>query len=199
SKRSALYKAILLGHEDVARRLVVAGADVNFEDPVRKRPVLCGATRVGYEQLVTDMLLSGANPSCRDNSDYGGSPLHIAAAKGLDRIVSTLLLRGADKEALDCDGQTPLIWASYAGRMSVVKTLVAAGADTSIRDKNGKSALHRAAEEGYGHVIEALAEHGVDMNACDDEGVTALHTAAVHDHAGAVDTLIKAGADVEFK
>ncbi|CAN0292760.1 unnamed protein product, partial [Ectocarpus fasciculatus] len=173
--------------------------DVNFEDPVHKRPVLCQATWVGYEQLVTDMLLSGANPSCRDNSEYGGSPLHIAASRGLDRIVSTLLLGGADKEALDCDGQTPLIWASYEGRLSMIKTLVAAGADTSIRDKNGKSALDSAAEEGYGDVIEALAEHGADVNACSDDGFTALHTAAVRDHAGAVDTLMKAGADVELK
>ncbi|CAN0239114.1 unnamed protein product, partial [Ectocarpus fasciculatus] len=179
--------------------LVVAGADVNFEDPVRKRPVLYEATLLGYEQLVTDMLLSGASPSCRDNSIFGASPLHIAAARGLNRIVSTLLLGGADKDALTCGGQTPLVLAAHGSRLSVVKTLLAAGADTSIRDNDGASALDSAAGEVYSDVIEALAEHGADMSACDDNGFTALHAAAARDHAGAVDTLIKAGADVEFK
>ncbi|CAM9788969.1 unnamed protein product, partial [Ectocarpus sp. 4 AP-2014] len=98
SKRSALYTATMLGHEDVARRLVIAGADVNFEDSVHKRTVLAEATQAGHEQLVADMLLSGANPSCRDSRGF--CPLHIAACGGFNRIGSTLLLRGADKDAL---------------------------------------------------------------------------------------------------
>ncbi|CAM9196446.1 unnamed protein product, partial [Ectocarpus sp. 8 AP-2014] len=76
SKRSALYTAVMFGHEDVARRLVTAGADVNFKEPGRKRTVLAEATRAGYEQLVGDMLLSGANPNCTDRYE---PPLHIAA------------------------------------------------------------------------------------------------------------------------
>lgn len=34
SKRSALYTATIHGHEAVARRLVLAGADVGFQDPL---------------------------------------------------------------------------------------------------------------------------------------------------------------------
>ncbi|CAB1105080.1 unnamed protein product [Ectocarpus sp. CCAP 1310/34] len=55
SKTSALCTPVRFGHEDVARRLVTAGADVNFVDPMRKSPAFAQATRAGYEQLVGDI------------------------------------------------------------------------------------------------------------------------------------------------
>lgn len=65
---------------------------MNFRDPVRQRSVVHEAARGGHEQLVTDLLIAGANPNCRDG-EYGVSPLHDAAVGGLDGIASTLLLR----------------------------------------------------------------------------------------------------------
>ena len=196
SKRSALYTATMLGHESIARLLMVAGADVNFQDPIDKRPILLEAFRGEHAQLATELLIGGANPNCRDGDD-GASPLHVAAVEGLDGIASTLLFKGADKNAVDHDGQTPLGWASCEGRLSIVKTLLAHGADASIRSKDNLSALDHAASFGHCCIIEAIAEHGEDVNARDCDGFTALHAAAQHDHADAVNALIKAGAEIE--
>lgn len=45
SKTSALYLATAIGHEGAARRLVLAGADVHFRDPIDNRDVLAQASR----------------------------------------------------------------------------------------------------------------------------------------------------------
>lgn len=92
SGRSAMCTATWLGHEAVARRLVLAGADANFHDPVRESSALKADTRGGNEQLVTELLIGGADPNCCDGDD-GKCPLHVAAIKGFDGIVSTLLLK----------------------------------------------------------------------------------------------------------
>lgn len=143
SESSALYTATVCGHEAVARRLVVAGADVNFQytlDDETTLSFLHEATHRGQEQLVTDLLIGGANPNWRDGED-GACPPHVASEKGFDGIVSTLLLRRADKDALDHKRETPLMCASSAGRLPVVKTLLTAGADVDARDTDHLSAL----------------------------------------------------------
>ena len=160
-KRSALYTATVLGHEAIARCLLVAGANVNFHDPVSQSSVLFEATRGGHRRLATELLIGGADPDCR--SRYG-NPLHVAAYNGLYGVVSTLLLRGADKDALDNDGGTPLMWASKQGHVSVVKILLARGADVRVRDTEQISALDRAAMSGYGDVVDVIAGHGTDVN-----------------------------------
>ncbi len=48
----------------------------------------------------------------RDVRTKGETPLHRAAAYGDADIVRALLDRGADKEARDAHGDTPLSWAS---------------------------------------------------------------------------------------
>lgn len=61
---SALYLATSLGHEDVAKRLVMAEeADVHFYHPTYERNILFAATEGGCEELANDLLLSGASPN----------------------------------------------------------------------------------------------------------------------------------------
>ncbi|CAM9559734.1 unnamed protein product, partial [Ectocarpus sp. 8 AP-2014] len=195
SKRSALYTATVCGHEDAARRLITAGADVNFEDPVHWNPVLHEAVRGGHTQLVNDLVLAGSD--CDSLDECGCLPLHLAAIRGLDRVVSTLLLREAYTDAIDNGGVTPLIYACGSGHLSVVNTLLTAGADITIRDVDRHSALDNAVCNGHVDVIGALLRHGADVNACDDVGCTPLHHAAQADQAGAIDALIQAGANIE--
>jgi hypothetical protein len=54
---------------------------------------------------------------------------------------------GANIDAADFQGSTPLIWASYTGRVSVVRALLAAGADTRLIDGAGNTAASCAGED----------------------------------------------------
>ena len=197
SGRSALYEATYFGHASVAKGLIAAGADVNFEDPVRKWSVLHEAVSGGHGRLVIELLIGGANLNTRDM--HGGTPLHVAADRrhgvgtrrvGSDtplresgRVVAILLQRGADKEAVNHVGMTPLIAASYEGNLRVVKTLLAVGADLNVRDNFGHSAFHAAACHGHVPVLQAILSRGADINGRDAGGSTALHLAAQNDQA----------------
>ena len=197
-KRSALYVATVCGHTHVARRLILAGADVRCEDLVDQCSILHEAASDGHEQLVNDLLIGGADPNA-DSREYG-TPLHQAADAGHAGITSALLLRGANKDALTEDGDTPLMWAAERGRLDVMETLVAAGADLNIRDKNNCSAVDQTALKGSIPVLKAILGYGADVNSRDHDGHSALHKVVARRHkAGVIDALVEAGADIELK
>ena len=97
-KRSAVHVATVCGHEEVARDLLLAGADVRLEDLVDRCSVvllLHEAADGGHEQLVKDLLIGGADPNSVDGRS-GWTPLHQNASAGHAGIISALLLRGAE-------------------------------------------------------------------------------------------------------
>ena len=59
----------------------------------------------------------------------GTTPLHLAAFVGDAGLLSLLLAAGAELEAQNCDGQTPLFEAAAAGHAEAVRRLVQAHAE----------------------------------------------------------------------
>ena len=103
-------------------------------------------------------LNAGVDPNARsevkdfDGTLYGGDTwLHLAAFSGHDEIIPILLAAGADPNARDILGQTPLhraIPSWYVGTphdteivAAIVMALLDAGADPNARDKYGRTAL----------------------------------------------------------
>lgn len=74
-RRSALYTATVCGHEAVARRLILAGADARFEDLLDRCSVLHEAAYGGHEQLVKELIEAGADPNLLEGR-YGSTALH---------------------------------------------------------------------------------------------------------------------------
>ena len=201
--RSALYTAVKGGHEAAARKLILAGADVNYEDPDDECPPLVAAVRGGCGTVVTDLLLAGASSPDDWEDDDCHSLLQIAAESGHTEVVSALL--GAD---MDVNGSTtpedgystPLMLASSNGHLLTVKTLLVAGADTGLRDgENDDAALDLAAKNGHTDVMQVFLRHGVHVDARCSSGYTALHNAASANQVGAVEVLLDAGADIHAK
>ena len=69
--------------------------------------------------------------------------LHIAATEGAVDIVKALIKGGANIEARDDVGATPLHNAAW-GETSIVKVLIEAGADVEARDNDGNTPLYLA-------------------------------------------------------
>jgi ankyrin repeat protein len=74
---------------------------------------------------------------------YQRSPVFLAvsATKNRAEMVSWLLALGAEVDATQQNGFTPLYWAALMGDATIVDILLRHDADVNIRSKNGQSAL----------------------------------------------------------
>jgi ankyrin repeat protein len=77
-----------------------------------------------------ECLKSNVNINMKDEN--GLTPLHFAADRGYDLIVSNLIQSGANIESCDNDGKTPLLYACYCEQNDVIKILIENGAKIDI-------------------------------------------------------------------
>jgi len=138
--RTPLILALCDGYEDVAELLVDKGADVNAIDTYGRTPLLC-AFHWTSESAVKFLIARGAdvNVITRPHTYVFGifalehKPLHDAARLGYKNIVGLLIDKGADVNAKNGDGQTPMDVASGAGHQDIVELLRAAGGESGIK------------------------------------------------------------------
>jgi len=106
------------------------------------------------------------------------------------------LREGADINAPDAYGYTPLMNAAMLGRLNVVKILIELGADVQKKGQFGYTALHAAAQGGHLEVVQALVKYGASVNCKNDDGDIPLILAVRGTHAEIIDYLLKAGSDI---
>lgn len=99
-----------------------------------------------FEEEILDLLLANG-AEINSGNDDGVTLLHIIADPD---AVPTLIAKGADLEARDIRGWTPLIMqvTSQENGPDVVIALLKAGADRQARAQNGQSALDLAVDGG---------------------------------------------------
>jgi ankyrin repeat protein len=133
--------------------------------------------------------------------ELGQRPLHLAAERGDEVIVSYLLRNGAHVElkAEHGDGQTALHRAAWGGSALVVKSLLNAGSNANAKDKFENIALHIAVEKGFEPVATLLIENGADVDAKGWNHLTPLHYAVMNRHEAVVKLLLDNGANVKAK
>lgn len=174
---------------EVLRALIEAGADLDAVDIENNTPLSSAVAHADIE-LVRALLEVGANLEQRNKSRNGMTALHIAAW-GIGPVggcvgnphdcLCELIKLGADVNARDDSGDTPLHNAAFWSSADDIRTLLAAGADVDAVGNDGRTPLHEAAlcEGSLGpECIELLLAAGADPNARDAEGNTPLHLAA---------------------
>ncbi|MBX7054280.1 MAG: ankyrin repeat domain-containing protein [Pyrinomonadaceae bacterium] len=136
-----LGHAAFFGHWKVVDFLISRGADVNWRVPdTGETPLhsaLCKAGRPYFFNVIKLLIENGADVNAktipgvdtggfmRDVRTKGETPLHRAAAYGDEAMISYLIEHGADKEARDVHGNSPISWASEHLRPGSILKLLA--------------------------------------------------------------------------
>lgn len=146
------------------------------------------------------MAAAVAATACSIFWNVPGSPLHEAAARGDIAAIRRLADAGADVNAADDMGATPLYWASRGGhpvgphqcgteapgRADVIATLLSLGADPNVQDRrpkglgrsSGWTPLFVALHHRQFASARVLLEHGADPNILSDQDLSAMAMAS---------------------
>jgi len=163
------------------------------------------AARAGdTDALQRDLSTSKVDINVRDT--FTQTPLHWAAYAGRVNAVRFLLANGANPNATDKNGFTPLHSAASAGERSldhlnVCKLLLRNGAKPNMLTNNTTSVMHYLARFPFSElllrVMKMVVLKGVDVDCTEKEGGdTPLHQAALRGAPETVRFLTQWGADV---
>jgi truncated hemoglobin YjbI len=123
----------------------------------------------------------------------GQTLLHEAAMAGDAELAAVLIRYGADPDAKEAEGHTPLYRASTG---EVARALLAAGATADVASGPTRGTpLHQAARRGHVSVAEALLDHGATIDSRDAKGQTPLRRAVNCRQLPMVRLLVQRGAD----
>ena len=86
--------------------------------------------------------------------------IHDAANDGNIEAVKQHLADGADVNAMNRHGDSPLHLAAQMGHKEIVELLIAKGADVNAKDDDGDTPLDYAHRRVYTEVAALLRKHG---------------------------------------
>ncbi len=165
NRKTPLHLALESGHINIARHLIDQGADINLKDADRAAP-LHNAAYLGNLEMV-DLLLKKGATSINEGNYREQKPLHLACEKGHPKVVTRLLDAGADIEARDSLGRTPLMVTSVSKNMEVVGVLVRRNADINASLKRGPATytvLTISAMYGFKDLVDFLIDKGASIS-----------------------------------
>jgi uncharacterized protein len=213
SDPAALIQVARSGDIETASKLLILGADVNSQDPLRKDTALIAAAAAKNGESMARFLLSkGADVNHQNSS--GVTALAVAAEEGNADLVTLLLEAGADFRFKDRNGATALSRAvlgfaentsphqDYPGTVKILleeysknsedrsqmlgrlKSLLLTFIDSPARIEKTK-------------ILELILRSGVDPNVKDSEGNSALLLAVSRNDLASINVLIDHGSRLD--
>ena len=174
--RTAVWWTAAKGDLPSLALLINRGADIDKATHNRSHPLniaICSK----HDACVR--LLMGSSTNLNYQDIHGWTPLIWCCYRGVSvDIVEQLILNGADIDACDIHGQTPLQMASRGNHVQHVRCLISHGADLNKKNINGNSPLSHAIQQSNIQVIQILLQYNADYSFKSNAGETLLHFAA---------------------
>ncbi|XP_017731518.1 PREDICTED: ankyrin repeat and SOCS box protein 16 [Rhinopithecus bieti] len=181
--RTALHEACARAQLDCVRLLLTFGAKANVLTEEGMTPLhLC--TIPESLQCAKLLLEAGATVNLAAGESQE-TPLHVAAARGLEQHVALYLEHGADVGLRTSQGETALN-AACAGaegpgscrrHQVAARRLLEAGADARAAGRKRHTPLHNACANGCGGLAELLLRHGARAEVPNGAGHTPMDCA----------------------
>ena len=198
---SPLLVAILNANWDLAKQLIVAGADVNQWDMFGEAPLF---TAIDLRNRV-DGGRASIDPM---NTTKGLAIVNLLIEHGADTNMQLFFKPANVRGTTNTRGATPLIRAANNGDLEVVKLLLEHGADATVSTADRQTPIHavisgRAAEPQAIELIKILQKAGTDVNVIalvnhpeEIRGGTALHYAVRKRYKDVIKLLASFGVDM---
>ena len=166
---TALMAVTRSGSLAAAEKLLALGANANAAEAWHAQTALMWAASENQLQIAAALVGAGADVNARSkvwpgqpprprgsdtsfqsahsNFPKGGfTALHFAAQYGAGDVAALLADKGANLEATEPDGVTPLMMAIINGHYDVAAVLVRKGANVNAVDRSGRGALYHAVD-----------------------------------------------------
>jgi ankyrin repeat protein len=199
---SPLHVAIMNANWDLARQMILAGADVNQWDIYGEGPLF---TAIGLRSRI-----DGGRASIDPLNTTNGLTVVKALLEGGADPNLQLFFRPANvRGSTHTRGSTPLIRAATNADLEVVNLLLEHGADATIAMADRQTPIHavlagRASEQQARELIRVLHDAGADVNAIalihhqeEVRGGTALHYAVRKRYKEVIKQLASYGIDLD--
>ena len=191
---TALFLAVSKGHEACWQALLSAGADPNTSRKTGVTPLFSAVVR-GNQKAVKALVNAGANTHL---TLMGGlTALHISVLQD-DQVpvAKTLIMAGADCNATDDMGETPLFTAIREGSVRCAQLLIRSGANLNVACEDGTTPLHLAVKKDCVEIVQELLRAGAVASPPPLwDGTMPLHIAALNGNKKMTKALINSGAD----
>jgi ankyrin repeat protein len=197
---TALMTVARTGNVEAAKILIAHGADVNSKEQWRQQTPLMWAAAECHPEVAQELIAHGAEVNGKQVEwqwerqmtkeprekwmPLGGlTPLHFAARQGCLAGAKVLVKAGAQINATNPNGFSPILLAIINGHYDVASYFLAQGADANIADEVGRTPLYAAVDmhtlpdsnlpwptdlnnqSSSLDLIRDLLEHGANVNA----------------------------------
>ncbi|HET6319279.1 MAG TPA: ankyrin repeat domain-containing protein [Chloroflexota bacterium] len=110
----------------------------------------------GQPAAVSLLLERGAEVNTRARHQFGVAAIHAALAGPTPEVARALVAAGADVNATQSGGETPLHETAFSGYLELSQFLLDQGADRTARNDQGRTPADVARERGHAEVAALL-------------------------------------------
>ncbi len=185
------HRAAEKGDESAVLDFIRAGMEIDVED--EKGNTAFRYAAMANQSILVMTLLDHQAAVDQRLADGTTALIRFAGIDGDVRFLERLLEAGANPQAVDGSGLTPLLVAARHGNIDAVRLLLSR--DRSNTDK----ALMLASSKGHTHCMEALINEGAHVNCRSKNQSTPLMQAATAGHQEAVSLLVRHWANPMLK
>jgi len=181
SKPKSIYKSIEEGNiketQDYLNKDKNLDSDFDLENMLHYAIDNC---QNNYFQTIEFLINNGADVNSH-HSKLLETPLHrlCARAKPQIDVITMILEKGADVNARNLSGKTPVFYCSFNYSVELLNLLTKHGADINIKDKHGNTLLHddyiNCFDEYFEEFLKVLISMGFDINSKNSLGFTPLN------------------------
>ncbi|XP_028678829.1 uncharacterized protein bcl3 [Erpetoichthys calabaricus] len=164
-RQTPLHLAVITQQPHMVHLLVSNGSDAMLSDRNLQTSIHLACEHNNFDCLQEILNQRWKHLNLEARNYEGLTPLHIAVNNGNKEIVTLLLDRGADIDAVDIkSGRSPLIHAVENNNTDTVKLLIESGSNVNTQTYSGNTALHSACGRGLLEITRILLKNGADSS-----------------------------------